>query len=201
MNVKDVTSSDSKIETSHGTQSIPDMFYQNQLFLGGDDTSTVEVITSNPHCKGVALMNNKLFWNPDLRIAERIIEAGYGSLDQFRFYRGRMKWDGELIQNISERNLYAFVSTRNNQQSTWRALARGIWTYQMDKQNGKEMESLWYSLLEQCLKNNTKDIESWMQIYDLINDDNVREEVYDLMRNHDDKIVQQVRHWGEYQRS
>ena len=190
MNVQDVMASNLKIATSHGTQSVPDLFHRNQLFLGGDELSTVEVITSNPHCKGVGLMNNKLFWNPNLRIAERIIESGYGTPDQFRFYRGRMVWDSGLVDNIQQRNLYAFVSTKNNMLSSWKTLAKMIWNHPTN-QNG---DSLWFSLLQ---KTDSMDLDSWMRIYELINDVNVRKELLDLMTVHDAKIVQQVRQWGD----
>ena len=90
VSLRDIISNDrdfnaAAISTFHGTQAVPDTFLNNPLFVGGDDLSTIEILTINPYCKGIGIMNNKIFWNPDLKIADRIIQSGYGSIDQFRF--------------------------------------------------------------------------------------------------------------------
>eukprot|EP01084_Bolivina_argentea_P304188 525274_1 len=120
------------LSTFHGTQTIPDTFYENNVFIGGDDLSTIEILTNNPYCKGVGIMNNKLFWNPDLLIADRIIQSGYGTPDQFRFFKGKMKWNSDLWNNIQDRNLYTLLSTSLNTSSSWNQLTKQIWSYQIN---------------------------------------------------------------------
>jgi len=189
MNVGDAIGSDSEIETSHGTQPLPDIFRDHQLFIGGDDTSTIEVVTSNPYCKGVGLMGNRLFWNPNLRIAEKMIESNLGSVDQFRFFRGVMSWDSDSMDNVFERNLYALVMAMDT--ATRVKTAKQIWSNQQD---GEHTRSLWRSLL-----GNVENMESWIQIYHLINDGAVKKEVFDLMRDHKAKISQQVQQYKALQ--
>merc|ERR1719242_1461658 len=147
----------------------------------------MEILTTNPYCKGVALMNGKLFWNPDLKLAQKIIDSGYGSVNEFRFFHGKIKWNNHLWANIQERNLYTVLMTRQNDSSSSSFLAKQIWAYH--KEGNKE--SLWYQLIEHCWRTNSKDVESWMQIYGLLNHHQaaIKEEIHQMMKEHDAKIA------------
>ena len=120
------------------------------------------------------------------------------------FYNGKMKWNNNLWNNIQDRNLYGFILTQNNNSASFTTLAKQVWayhtkTYDDEQDIDSNHYSLWYHILEQCWKTDTKDIESWMQLYNLINQTqcNIKQEVYQLMQIHDAKIAQQVKLWQQ----
>ena len=123
------------MSTFHGMCFIPKLFLNESVFIGGDDGATMEILTTNPYCKGVGLLNNKMFWNPDLKLAQKIIDSGYGSLDEFRFFVGKMKWNNSLWQNIQERNLYSVLMTKQNNSASSSCLAKQIWSYHKSGNN------------------------------------------------------------------
>ena len=83
----------------------------------------------------------------------------------------------------------------------WINLVKLLWSYHQNhqkidkdsKDSDKNNKSLWYQLLEHCWSKDTKDVESWMEVFNLINNDcDIESELTELIQKHDAKIAKQV---------
>lgn len=163
-----------KVQTHHGIAEVPELFHSNPIFFGGDDSSTVEVLTTSRFCRGVSLFNGRLFWNPDLKTAAALIRAGHCDISDFKFFYGKVKWDYQLWENIQNRNIFSqFQLSRKAQPIRVTQLVREIFYFYSNKNHDlveKDMvtgdvRNMWLALMRISGKN----FRNWIELSYLIN--------------------------------
>lgn len=117
------------LKTTHGFLTVPRMFHDRPVYIGGDTVDQAAVLTTSKFCKGIPVMNGNLFLNPDLTVAKRMIEAGHASIDEFRFFSGKMAWNADLFRNVHRhRNMYAtFEVNKSTSTQDIKNLINAVW--------------------------------------------------------------------------
>ena len=171
------------IKTSHGNLIVPQVFHDEPLYFGGDQIETTEVLTTSKFCKGTPIMGAKLFWNPDLKAAKKMIEAGHAEMNQFRFFQGKMSWNQELFENIcSQRNVYSAFATKSNLKAfVVPDLVDAVW---VDDEQGSQ----WKNVLRRA----SSEWNEWIRLQDLMK---TSDELKELKQLHRQNVCNQISFW------
>ena len=174
------------INTTHRLNCyIPKIFHEHELFYGGDNTDTIEIISKNPYCGGISVLNGTMFWNPDMTRTEKLINAGHAKPDEFKFYYGKLLWNDILFNNIESRNLYNICLMKNIKDKY-----NDIIKYIINKYNPeKKKYSLWLKLIQLSQLNQS----SFIDIFYIIN--HYYNECQTISLQHNNKINQQIKCW------
>eukprot|EP01084_Bolivina_argentea_P005202 9832_1 len=171
------------ITTTHGNLLVPEIFYDLPLYFGGDCMDTVDVLTTCKFVKGLPIMGGKLHWNPDLISAERMIKAGHATVNDFKFFKGKMMWNVDLFENIfHHRNVYSAFGVKKNLNVTPVChLLEAVWT------DDDEQNCQWKKLLRFA----PYEWNNWIQLQNMIKSD----EILELKQIHQQMVANQIEHW------
>ena len=182
------------LKTSHGFLTVPRMFHDSQVYIGGDSVEDAAVLTTSKFCKGIPVMNGNLFLNPDLTVAKRMVEAGHATIDEFRFFFGKMTWNSELFRNVHRhRNMYApFELKKSTSTQDIKSLLNAIW-------NGGGKQEPWTEILKYA----PPEWSAWIKLFEMMNGPHPAAvncgcaELKALKGLHRETVAKQISHWQQ----
>lgn len=205
------------ITTSHGRIFVPKIFHNQPLYIGGDSTSTTEILTTSRVCKGKPILNGRWFWNPDLVTAQRMINAGFATVEDFKFFQGCMKWSEPLWNTIKDENMFAaFVLRKTSEKNSMQEFLKMLWIdnhrnesvvdnnimqsldlyFDSDSKDEEEDGNLWLKILQE--HTGCSFDQSWAQMYSMLkylpSSKYLSQQMTQLKMRNIDEITEQIKY-------